>query len=699
MKRISANFMSSAKALFPALAVLAAFSSPASAQMINYGVLEDIFQEPVTTSATGTPQRASEVAADMTIITADQIRQSGVRKIPEILGIYVPGITILQEGINEFDVGIRGYQQAYNPRLLVLVDGRQIFSHDYSRTQWDNIPVNVDDIRQIEVVRGASSALFGSNATSGVVNIITYSPLYDDRNVVNATVGTQHSFQGDTTLTKRFGGTGGVKMSVGGMSEREYVATASGPVDYAGAQHPFHKYIDGQGYFKLSPDFILGGEVSVSQKKGVEVLPDNAEQTAKTTSYSARGGWSWKSPIGTLKNDNYVNQNILEYFSDFPDLYGISYPGQIGFTNNSLLVSRLEDLFETGSHTFRILAEYRHKYSIISSNNFNTYEKPIVNQDVYTTGGTWLWHVMDDLSWTNAIRYDINKTAGLAGIFNPTLFWNQTQPYTRDDFEREYGTVAANSSVVYKVTDEDTVRATYGRGVQVPSLINTGYFINSYISPTIIYQIWGDPNIKPTLVDDYSVGYDRRLPELESTAHFSMYYVTNRDLIGVLTPETGVDIYGHVVMTQKQGNVGKSYGFGGEVSLEGHSEEGYRWNGSYSYAHIHDSASVDAVNNFKRAAPQHQLRLNVGRTTGNWELDGHGQFMTSTALLRTSNALQSAAPVYVDSYYTLGGRIGYHVLDNVTVSLSGSNLTSMRTRVSPYTVVQRRVFLGVTAEF
>jgi len=56
-------------------------------------------------------------------------------------------------------------------------------------------------------------------------------------------------------------------------------------------------------------------------------------------------------------------------------------------------------------------------------------------------------------------------------------------------------------------------------------------------------------------------------------------------------------------------------------------------------------------------------------------------------------------PTYIEGYYTLGARVGYHVLDNVTVSLSGSNLTSMRTAANPYTVLQRRVFLGVTAEF
>ena len=131
----------------------------------------------------GIPQRQSDVAANITIITADQIRQTGGRSIPQVLA-RVPGLDIFQSSLNSFDVGVRGYQTAFQPRLLVLIDGRQVFIDDYSRTIWDNLPVNIDDIRQIEVVKGAASALSGPNAAGGVINIVTYSPLYD-----NITVG------------------------------------------------------------------------------------------------------------------------------------------------------------------------------------------------------------------------------------------------------------------------------------------------------------------------------------------------------------------------------------------------------------------------------------------------------------------------------------------------------------------------------
>jgi outer membrane receptor protein involved in Fe transport len=175
----------------------------------------------------------------MTIITADEIRQSGSRNIPEILS-RVPGLDILQTGATVYDVGVRGYQTPFQPRLLVLVDGRQVFIDDYARTLWDNIPVNVDDIRQIEVVKGAASALYGSNAAGGVINIITYSPIYDNDNVVNGGFGTLNALNGDATVTHK-GDWGGSKFSIGGLNEREF-GSARYSLD-ANPKNAEHSYI------------------------------------------------------------------------------------------------------------------------------------------------------------------------------------------------------------------------------------------------------------------------------------------------------------------------------------------------------------------------------------------------------------------------------------------------------------------------
>jgi iron complex outermembrane receptor protein len=96
--------------LAAAVLVSLAVMPQALAQQMDYGSLQDLFGGPVTTSATGTPQRASDVAADMTIITADQIKHAGTRSLPQIIGMYVAGIDVSSPGNGAFDVGVRGYQ-------------------------------------------------------------------------------------------------------------------------------------------------------------------------------------------------------------------------------------------------------------------------------------------------------------------------------------------------------------------------------------------------------------------------------------------------------------------------------------------------------------------------------------------------------------------------------------------------------------
>ncbi len=86
-----------------------------------------------------------------------------------------------------------------------MVDGRQVYADYYGYTPWSTLPVELSDIRQIEVVMGPNSALFGFNAVGGVINIITYDPLYDDVNTASVTGGTQGLVQGSGIATFKLG--------------------------------------------------------------------------------------------------------------------------------------------------------------------------------------------------------------------------------------------------------------------------------------------------------------------------------------------------------------------------------------------------------------------------------------------------------------------------------------------------------------
>ena len=122
------------------VAALVLESGAARAQSMDYGALESLFGEPVTTSVTGSPQRASEVPASMTIITADEIRRSGARDLPGVLR-HVAGVDVLQWTNDQADVAVRGYNQGSSPRLLVLIDGRQVYTDYSGYTPWSTLPI------------------------------------------------------------------------------------------------------------------------------------------------------------------------------------------------------------------------------------------------------------------------------------------------------------------------------------------------------------------------------------------------------------------------------------------------------------------------------------------------------------------------------------------------------------------------------
>ncbi len=131
----------------------------------------------------------------MEIVDADRIRRSGALHVPGVLK-RVPGVDVLQWGSSNYDVSLRGYNQAFSQRMLVLVDGRQVYADHYGYTPWTAIPTEMSAIRQIEVVKGPNTALFGFNAVSGVINIVTYNPLHEAVNTLSVTGGSFGTIEG-----------------------------------------------------------------------------------------------------------------------------------------------------------------------------------------------------------------------------------------------------------------------------------------------------------------------------------------------------------------------------------------------------------------------------------------------------------------------------------------------------------------------
>lgn len=109
------------------------------------------------------------------IVTAQDIRLSGLTSIPDLLR-RVAGVDVMTLTPGDTEVSIRGLNQRLSNKVLVLVDGRSVYLDFLGATLWATLPVSVDDIDRIEVIRGPASALYGADAVTGIVNIITRDP-------------------------------------------------------------------------------------------------------------------------------------------------------------------------------------------------------------------------------------------------------------------------------------------------------------------------------------------------------------------------------------------------------------------------------------------------------------------------------------------------------------------------------------------
>jgi iron complex outermembrane receptor protein len=143
--------------------------------------LEELFSTNIVISASKRPEVLFEAPMDISVIRKEEIRNSGANSIPEALKL-IPGIIVREQTPGNYDVQIRGFDTATTSLMvptpncsiiLVMIDDRIVYDYFAGGTFWEMLGIDIEDVEKIEVVRGPASALYGPNAMTGVIHIIT----------------------------------------------------------------------------------------------------------------------------------------------------------------------------------------------------------------------------------------------------------------------------------------------------------------------------------------------------------------------------------------------------------------------------------------------------------------------------------------------------------------------------------------------
>ncbi len=655
-----------------AVGLALAAASTAQAQSIDYGSLQALFGEPVTTSATGSPQRSTEAPADMTIISADEIRRSGEINLPGIIQ-RVAGIDVINGSVGQTDVNVRGYDQANSPRLLVLVNGRQVYQDHYGTTDWSTIPVELGEIRQIEVVRGPNAALFGFNAVSGVINIITYNPKFDNLNTAQLQGGINGERQGSAVTTFKVGQAISVRLSAGGQAEDEWKRQPGQTIN--GTLHDFSRLESNADVVaQLSPktELRLEGSWSNSQHDG---LSEDNYVVNKTVTTSEKATLISDTRFGLIQASAYQNQLALTYWNATPFTW-----------HNDVTVASLQDLFKLGaSNTFRIDGEYRH-------NTINTtpFHGGRISYDVWSASGMWNWEITPQVTTTTSVRID-NLQLNRTGIFAPGV------PQANNAlWDRTITEPSVNFTAAWRPSAKDTFRLSYARGVQVPGLSALGAIqFPVQVAPGFTFDLIGNPLMEPTIVTNYEASYDRDLVFAKVGLRIFLQDWKN---MASQTAASSIDFFPTATtnIASSYLNGSSSQTQGAEFTATGKITDGLNWRANYTYTHVKDSpyAGVDAAARgllYSATTPKYRGNVGLDWERGPWEVDGNVHFVGTQSYY---NYLKVLSPV--NAYASLSSRVGYKFDNGMSVALSGQNLLQDRQKQTTGLEVEREVQFTVT---
>lgn len=404
-------------------------------------------------------ERLSNAAGSVFVISAEDIRRSGATTLPDVLRL-APNLQTARADANQYAISARGFNSVLANKMLVLIDGRTVYSPLFSGVFWEAQEVTLEDIERIEVISGPGGTLWGSNAVNGVINVITRSAR-DTQGVLVA---------------------GGL-----GNSEKTGTLRYGGQTDNGGNFRIYGKYLD---------------QAHTSSGDGVPVR-DASDQTQG----GFRADWGRPSETFTLQGDAYtsgIDQGVA------PALRRISGANLLGRWNRELgadssvrlqayydrtgrnqptAINEVLDTFDFEiQHQFRPAAShallwggsYRHQIDRVD--NINLAALALLPPKRTLNLGSIF--IQDEV----ALRAGLNLTAGIKAEHNDFTHWE----------------FMPNLRLAWKLSDEQLLWGAASRAVRAPSRLDREFF-----SPgrAPFFVVAGGPDFVSEIATVYELGY------------------------------------------------------------------------------------------------------------------------------------------------------------------------------------------------
>jgi outer membrane receptor for ferrienterochelin and colicin len=564
--------------------------------------LEELMEIPVVVSASRQAQKSGQASAAVSVITAEDIHYSGATNIPEILQ-FVPGVDVQRLDRQRYIVGVRGLLGTYSDRTLVLIDGRPAMDPIFGTTYWENLPIMMEDIERIEVVRGPAGAAWGANAFTGVINIITKKPSSLQGGLASTTV----SQFGDTSTQLRYAQTEGQwswKVS-GGYDDVKDSETAG-----AG------KYISGQPALNSLMRFN-GFEARDWGRYGKFDTQAEYRQDKQTR-------WSFGAAHSSGQQGDY------EFIGVFPQRNIL--------TEYTRMFARMDYEFDKDTTAYiQWFGDYMNRHCRVVTDKTTYMENDLEGQFTFkpaddhtvSVGGNLRWNRMTarNHSSTDEIEFDKSRYDEYwAGLFMMDR-WAVTDRFTLegqvrlDNYSETKTDWSARMTALYALDDKNdhTLRASFARSFRSPSVAtrtaSSSYLQVPYLGGLFIAEPPADKTLKNEGTYSLEAGYTGRLAE-SLTLDIDAYYQRMEDLIGV---RNSTNMFG--VTTSRLQNVNGADSWGGETSLTWRCQAG-KISGWYAY----NVMKTDESNQLLRALPPSTQKTGL---TARWYLDKDWTFNTN----------------------------------------------------------------------